>query len=211
MAKQKGLGKGLGALMLDDQPEATAEPSQEPAQTAEPMPVLPPETPAETVEPTESAAPAETVQPEKPVQTAVPEEPAETPAPAATALPKPLYAVVKKDDAALRSEKELAEKYVVRPLVRGEFFEVAETDEEWTTVREEDFVYYIRTEEIELTEIKPEPTPRPAEAPSVTEAPRETEAPAPTIAAEPSETPAPAEMPAPQEESNEEQPEEKAE
>ena len=25
MAKQKGLGKGLGALMLDDQPEATAE------------------------------------------------------------------------------------------------------------------------------------------------------------------------------------------
>ena len=187
------------------------------------MPVLPPETPAETVEPTESAAPAETVQPEKPAPTAAPEEPAQTPAPTATALPKPLYAVVKKDDAALRSEKELAEKYVVRPLVRGEFFEVAETDEEWTTVREEDSVYYIRTEEIELTEIKPEPTPRPTEAPSVTEvphvteAPRETEAPhvtealAPTIAAEPTETVEPAETPAPQEESNEEQPEEKAE
>ena len=157
------------------------------------------------------------------VQTAAPEEPAQTPAPTATALPKPLYAVVKKDDAALRSEKELAEKYVVRPLVRGEFFEVAETDEEWTTVREEDSVYDIRTEEIELTEIKPEPTPRPAEAPSVTEvphvtealreteAPHVTEAPAPTIAAEPTETVEPAETPAPQGESNEEQPEEKAE
>ena len=193
------------------EPEVTAEPSKEPAQTEQPMPVLPPESPAETVEPTESAAPVETVQPEKPAQTAAPEEPAEMPAPTATVLPKPLYAIVKKDDAALRSEKELSEKYVVRPLVRGEFFEVVETDEEWTTVREEDSVYYIRTEEIELTEIKPEPTPRPTEAPRETEAPHVTEAPAPTIAAEPTETPEPAETPAPQEESNEEQPEEKAE
>ena len=224
-------------VLPPEEPIESVEPTLEPAETAEPteepMPVLPPEEPIESAEPTETIEPAETTAPVEPAETAEPAEttapveptetaePAETPAAAEpTIAPKPLYAVVKTDDAALRTEKDDAKEHIVRPLVRGEFFEVVESDAEWTAVREDDRVYYVRTEEVELTEIRPEVTPQPTEVPVVraTQAPTETpvaratQVPTQAPAAEPAETAAPEEPAAEAEnELNEEQTEEKAE